>query len=80
MEFLQGLVNEIEGGPKQAAPRALAPSGADAGDALWAFRELTERAEPMEALRFQHIPEVALDDLVDELSLTAAALRQRRAA
>ena len=49
-------------------------------DELWAFREKTAAFDPYEGVR-RHVEEdVAIDELLDELSVTMAALRRRRAA
>ena len=65
-----------------AAPRPASAARVmrDDGDEMWAFRDNGPALDPYDGVR-QHVPDdVAIDDLLDELSMTAAALRHRRAA
>jgi hypothetical protein len=85
VEFLASLVNEID--REQSAPAAeTAPSTRfnrrrmDTDDDMWAFRETVTTTDPYEGLRKYTAQEVELDELIDDLSLTMAALRHRRAA
>jgi len=83
VRFLESLVASVElpapapGAQRQALPRVVAPRDEDA--ALEYFREMkAARTEPER--RTFDVPDVDLDDLLEDLSTTAAALRQRKAA
>ena len=47
---------------------------------MWAFREYAMRIEQNEGVRRHVGHDVEITDLLDELKVTAAALRRRRAA
>lgn len=86
VQFLASLADEVE--REQRASHRQEPSTRfrrrdvefDAEDELWAFREGAERTDPYEGLRRFTGRDVEIDDLVDDLAMTAAALRRRRAA
>jgi len=63
-----------------APERAGRTSAARETDELWAFRDRVDASDPYEGVRRHVDHDVAIDELLDELSVTAAALRQRRAA
>lgn len=84
VQFLESLVDSVElGTPTPKPPRVPAPSRdvspRDDDNALRFFREAKDERERREPLHLT-VPEVQIDDLVEELATTAAALRLRRAA
>ena len=83
VQFLESLVDSVEfGTPAPKPPRAPAPSRdvtSRDDDALRFFREARDERQRREPLHLP-LPEVQIDDLVEELATTAAALRLRKAA
>jgi hypothetical protein len=83
MAFLASLVESVDKpATRRPSTQMGAPEYAPARpvDALNVFREATvERYEPKPWL-FAAIPDAGIDDLVEDLAITAAALRARKAA
>lgn len=75
--FLSNLAGEVDRAP---ARDASSPSAAPEQDEMWAFREYAMRIEQNEGVRRHVAHDVEISDLLDELKVTAAALRRRRAA
>ncbi|MBF6600832.1 MAG: hypothetical protein IVW36_10030 [Dehalococcoidia bacterium] len=86
LQFLASLADEVEREQHQARRQPASTRfqrrdiELDADDALWAFREPAERTDPYEGLRRFTGGDVEIDELIDDLAITAAALRRRRAA
>ena len=78
--FLASLAQQIDGeaGLGDGSRGPTAPRGE--GDDMWAFREKAVAFDPYEGVRRHVVDEVPIDELIDDLSMTAAALRRRRAA
>jgi hypothetical protein len=87
IEFIASLVKEIERTPRPIArstpaiaPRIETPTVPTEEEKLNVFREMTaelERPKPAEMLK---VEDVDMADLIETLSITAAALRRRKAA
>ena len=73
--FLSNLAGEVDRAPV-SDPSARRPDE----DEMWAFREYSMRIEQNEGVRRHVADDVEISDLLDELKVTAAALRRRRAA
>ncbi len=87
LALLASIVDEVERGvrgrgePAAATRRVRRITDAEEDDdGLGAFREKTPASDPYEGVRKLGIDEVEMDELLDDLSVTAAALRHRRAA
>ena len=85
--FLASLAEQVA--REGRAPAADAPSPRrvqrtqepeEDDDPLRAFRAQAPVSDPYEGVRKLHIDAVEMDELLDDLSMTAAALRRRRAA
>ena len=73
--FLSNLAGEVD-----CAPAGDPSSRGPDEDEMWAFREYAMRIEQNEGVRRHVGHDVEITDLLDELKVTAAALRRRRAA
>jgi hypothetical protein len=87
VELLASLVQEIDKEQTAAVPAAAASTrfsrrtmDMEIEDELWAFHETTIAVDQHEGLRKYTEHEVEMDELIDDLALTMAALRLRRAA
>ncbi len=88
VEFLAGLVQQIDTEQTTAAPARAASTRFSRrtmdmeveDDELWAFHETTIPVDRHEGLRKYTEHDVEMDELIDDLALTMAALRLRRAA
>jgi hypothetical protein len=87
VQFLASLVDQIEREDGQAPavppvpdPPAIQRYEPDDADRLWLFHQRAPEPDELEGVR-QHLRgEVDLEDLLDDLSTTAAALRRLKAA
>jgi len=92
LAFLRVIAEQVEEGKATPAPRRRAVQRPgqyivrDADDVaeqearLRIFREAEAEREPPAVLKAMRIDDVELDDLLEQLATTAAALRRRRAA
>ena len=78
--FLSNLAGEIDRAPERDASSPDRRGTQPEQDEMWAFREYAMRIEQNEGVRRHIAHDVEISDLLDELKVTAAALRRRRAA
>ena len=78
--FLSNLAGEVDRAPAHDGSSPELPGRPTEQDEMWAFREYAMRIEQNEGVRRHVGHDVEITDLLDELKVTAAALRRRRAA